>query len=342
MQKPLLPPTQLALFKPANPTHLAMRCTPRTLFGTEAILEHELMRDTRVHALLADLLATDVGNILNQVVIVNPDLRADLLLTGPTTNDRIAVAELQLDPLDTNHLWRGLTYASALNVNEIIYIAPGMESDTEHVFNNFRSWFSATNSTANLHFIRLTTQHIDGTTGGTYTLTPQTPPLPKPRRNRKTLDAIRALAANLGDTTLAEGSPYRDRRIDIYKGLKHLRIRFNANLDDTTITIDTIDTLAHKPCRTPINALTHDLADHLQHHSLTSWRSNPSTAVIATYVFPTPQLPDGTTDIELATTIARAYVTIRERLTHALAQLQPVPPQNNGHPTIAYRPADTN
>jgi hypothetical protein len=198
MQKPLLPPTQLALFKPANPTHLAMRCTPRTLFGTEAILEHELMRDTRVHALLADLLATDVGNILNQVVIANPDLRADLLLTGPTTNDRIAVAELQLDPLDTNHLWRGLTYASALNVNEIIYIAPGMESDTEHVFNNFRSWFSATNSTANLHFIRLTTQHIDGTTGGTYTLTPQTPPLPKPRRNRKGSDPTSADTSSLG------------------------------------------------------------------------------------------------------------------------------------------------
>ena len=102
MQKPLLPPRQQALFTPANPTHLATRCTPRTLFGTEAVLEHALMRDTRVHALLADLLATDVGNILNQVVIANPDLRADLLLTGPTTNDKIAVIE----PI-TVHLARG-------------------------------------------------------------------------------------------------------------------------------------------------------------------------------------------------------------------------------------------
>ena len=334
------PATQNGLFQPAS--HLASACTPRTVFGNEAALEHRIKHDTHVHAFLADYLATDIATIANQVVIYNPDRRADLVLNRNNPNDKTIVIELQLDPLDTDHLMRGIIYAATLNATEVVYIAPSMEPNTQHTFNKLRAWLSGTSATANLHFIRLTATQVHPDLGGTFTLDPATPPLPKPGPNRKTLQAIQAYATALGDTTLADVTPDRDRRLDVYKGLKHLRIRLAVSTDDVTITISSGDATAHRPYRSSINALTHHLATELQQHHLTNYRHNTSSTVLATYTFPTPQQPDGTTDTNLTEHIARAYITTRERLLHTLANHDTTDPNDDPTAAITYQPTHTN
>lgn len=318
-QHELFTPHELATLAGQPLVHTSIACSPREVFTTEADFEYHLKHDTDALAVIGEALGIDKGLVTTQVR-VNPQAkqRADLVLTPTDPAAPPSIVELQLDPLNAEHVYRATTYAFLMGARDLAFIAPRMLPSARAVFGELTNHINTYNVPLQMHFLSLRTSFLVSESTAIYELRPETPPRPQPRITLKALKAIAAFCIDLGDSSFTAAKFDDARRIDIYRGLAHgICIRLAAKRDTTTLSI--MRTPPEIQARLRADRLPERLAETLQPHNLLSWaHGDPSTTVLAAYHFPSALTIDLKTDTDAAREVAKAFIALQAALRAAL------------------------
>ncbi len=330
-QQALFTPHELATLEGRPTIRASISCIPREVFMTEAIFEHHLKHDSEALAVIGEALGIDAGLVTTQVR-VNPQAyqRADLVFTPTDSTTQPSIVELQLDPLDAEHVSRATYYAFTMGARDLAFIAPRMLPSAQAVFNELSNQIDSYNVPLQMHFLSLHTSFLVSENSAIYELRLETPPRAQPRVTLKALKAIAAFCIDLGDSSFTAAKFDDARRIDIYRGLAHgICIRLAAKRDATTLSI--MRTPPEIRARLQAERLPEQLAEVLQPHSLLSWApGEPHTTVLAAYHFPSALTIDLKTDIAAAREVAKAFIALHATLRVTLEE-------RDHHPHISVR-----
>lgn len=296
-----------------------VRCPPRQLFATEPEFEMQLMHDPDALAVVARLLGCTTATLRNQVETHEQlRTRADLVVVGKRDEAPIGVIEIQLDPLDYDHCYRGLSYAFALGASHLVFVAPGVTDRAALEIEEFRALLRSARSALRVHVLELRTYVSPSRNRGSYELVakPQAlAPAPVPVR---VLQAIGAFAVEAGDTSLVGLNPDRDRRYEVYRGLRYgVSVRITANRDSVSLSVHRVDRAVRRRLRR--RHLAERLARSFASRRLRYWSSGgPDSNVLVSFVFPVPLDADQSIDLDVARAIAQCFVELRSELARAL------------------------
>lgn len=324
---PRLTPAQQTLFNPheltqrnGRPTvHPSTPCQPRDVFATEAEFELHLKHDPEGLAVIGEALGIHAGLVTTQVR-VNPNTgqRADLVLNPIDDATQPSIVELQLDPLDAEHVYRATLYAVMMRARDVAFIAPRMPTSTHTVFNELSKMLTTYRIPLRMHFLSLHTSYTSATNTATYELRLETQPRAQPPITLKALQAIAAFTIELGDRNLVGAKFDNARRIDIYRDLRHnICIRLAATRTRTTLSIMRVPAPIQQRLRR--RHLPQRLATLLQPYGTIEWTPGaPTTEVVAAYHFPSVLTNDHTTDTDTARSVAKAFIKLHHTLRTAL------------------------
>lgn len=201
-------------------THHLTPCDARSAFDSEDQFEFELMRDHAALSVLSTALGAPITTTRNQVYTYRGLMqRADIIATSGNRKRPLAVLELMLTPLDSDHIARGILYVTGSNAPNLIFIAPSFPPRAQTLINEVREGFASFGRAITIHLIRLVTLASPHTNETFYEIEPVTLPNTKPIRNRAFLEALTDAVSELGDTSLENLSINDNRRMDSYQGL---------------------------------------------------------------------------------------------------------------------------
>lgn len=339
-QPALFDPHALGRFGGVPSATSVVRCPPRQLFATESEFEMQLMHDPDGLAVLARMLGCTTATLRNQVETHEQlRTRADIVVIGKQGDAPVGVIEIQLDPLNHDHCYRGLSYALALGARHLVFVAPGLTDRAAVEIEQFRVLLRSARNAIQVHVLELRTYLSRSRSRGSYELVVQSRAHAPAPITLRVLQAIGAFAVEAGDTSLVGLNPDRDRRYEVYRGLRYgVSVRVAANRDSVTLSIHRVDRAIRR--RLLRRHLAERLAQEFGGRYLRYWNSGgPNSSVLVSYTFPAPLDEDQNIDHDVARAIARCFIQLRSELARALGDADSARRSTQRRVRVGYHPS---